>query len=276
MVPPRSLLAVPASKPRLLESALRRPVAALMVDLEDGVAPADKDTARTLALEFVKVESGRAPLTVRINDPLTGVGRRDLRAFLADGLDLAAVVVPKSTAASIASVAGLVTCPLIALVETAQGVEEARDIAVHPAVVGLMFGTVDYVADLSSAGGWHVGDLTWASSRIVNAAASGRAWALAGPSTSLEDGDELAREVLRDRSLGFAGKLCIHPGQLDRVNSAFGPSDEQVAWAERVLESIGDVDAGAVRVDGHMVDKPVVDRARTILAANGQDRSVSE
>ncbi|MFF4253879.1 HpcH/HpaI aldolase/citrate lyase family protein [Streptomyces sp. NPDC001663] len=262
--PVRSLLAVPASSPKLLDSALRRPASALMVDLEDGVAPEDKDAARANASAFL-AQAPSVTVTVRVNDPESVTGRSDLRMLDAHAGAVAAVVLPKATADRATSLLDRGSFSVIALIETPEGVEDALRIARQAGVVGLMFGSVDYTAELTAVGGWHASDLGWAKGRIVNAAAAGGVWALAGPSTVLEDGPELSADIETDRSLGFAGKLCIHPAQLARVNDGFAPSDEQIGWARRVLEAAEGSVGGAIRVDGRMVDKPVVDRARLIV-----------
>ncbi|MGW2288770.1 HpcH/HpaI aldolase/citrate lyase family protein [Streptomyces phaeochromogenes] len=262
--PYRSLLAVPASSPKLLGSSLRRPASALMVDLEDGVAPADKETARANASALL-AKTVSVTITMRVNDPESAVGQADLRMLDAHTKAATAVVLPKATSDRTASLLSRGGLPVIALIETPEGVEDALRIAQRTGVVGLMFGSVDYAAELSAVGGWHARDLGWAKGRIVNAAAAAGVWALAGPSTLLEDGPELTADVESDRSLGFAGKLCIHPAQLACVNNGFAPSDEQIGWARRVLQAAEDTSSGAIRVDNRMVDKPVVDRARLIV-----------
>lgn len=266
---PRSLLAVPAGNPRYLRSALRRPADAVMPDLEDAVAPDAKEQARSEILRILADPATvDASLMVRVNDPCGDLGRRDLAALAPHTGRLAAVVVPKSGAGSVAAVLGLLAVPVVALIETAAGVEEAYDIARQDHVVGVLFGSVDYTAELVSRGGWHVRDLHWTKSRIVNAAAAGGAWVLAGPWTALDDEPGLRAEIEADRALGFAGKLCIHPAQVDVVNEAFAPSREQRDWARRVLDALGPAgDAGAVRIDGQMIDRPLIAQARHILDA---------
>ena len=267
LIAPRSLLAVPASNPRLLDSALRRPASALMVDLEDGVDLDAKDAARHSMTRFI-ADHGTAPtvLTVRINDPDSHVGCCDLRALEDTGPSVAAVVLPKATTKRSRDLLAQTRHPVIALIETPEGVEDAYGIARLDGVVGVVFGNVDYAAELSAVGGWHASDLSWAKARIVNAAAAGHVWALSGPSVALDDEYALRVEVDTDRALGFAGKLCIHPAQLAPVNQGFAPTPAQVDWARRVLLAVETQGSGAIKVDGRMVDKPVVAHARTLLA----------
>lgn len=264
---PRSVLAVPGDQPRLMRSALKRPASALMLDLEDGVGPGSKDSARTEVAECLWRNTGSTPLMVRINHPASQEGERDLKVLRPSAGRIHALVVPKSTPEALSAVEHAMDVPIVALIESALGVELAFETAQSSSVVGLMFGTVDHTTDIASTGGWHVSDLSWAKGRVVNAAVAGGCWALAGPSTELDDGPGLERQVREDSELGFAGKLCIHPAQLDRVNADFGPSRQQLAWAARVLEAVRTGGGGAIRLDGEMIDKPVVDRARSLLAA---------
>lgn len=276
---PRSLLAVPASRADLLASARRRPADALMVDLEDGVAPNDKATAREQLVRFLgeSVHDDHAPrVLVRVNEPLTADGSIDLE--LLARLDeqhralIHAVIVPKSDRPTIAAAASRTQLPLAGLIETAAGVEDAADVARVPGVMGLIFGSVDYLADVSQHGGWHLSDLSWVQHRIVNAAAAGGGWALAGPSTRIGDDSALSADIAAQVAAGFAGKLCIHPDQLDPVNEGFSPRADDLAWAHRVLEATGGVDNGAVKVDGQMIDKPLIEHARRLVRAGEGSR----
>jgi citrate lyase beta subunit len=239
-----------------------------MIDLEDGVAPGDKDDARETALRFLlDTLSDPVEVCVRINDPASEVGRRDINALAGVTDRIRMLVVPKSTSATVRAVQHQIDSPLLALVETALGVEEATAIAAQGAVAGILFGNLDYTTDVSAHGGWHLTELSWVKSRLVNAAAAAGKWALAGPRPSLDDPDGLAAEVRSDRSLGFVGKLCIHPAQIATVNDGFAPSAEQMTWARHVLDSRDANDIGAARVDGQMIDRPVIERARLILAS---------
>lgn len=263
---PSSVLAVPGDQPRLVASALRQPASALMLDLEDGVEPSSKNSAREGVRKSLDGNDGGKKLMVRTNHPATQEGALDLEMLRNYAGRIHALVVPKSTPETISLVEQALVVPIVALIESALGVESAVETAQRSSVVGVMFGAVDYGSDVAATGGWHVSDLSWAEGRVVNAAIAGGCWALAGPSTELDGGSDLQRQVQDDSAKGFAGKLCVHPAQLDTVNAAFGPSQEQLAWAARVLEAVRSEGAGAIRLDGQMVDKPLVDRARLLLA----------
>lgn len=269
---PRSLLSVPADRPKLVASARRRAADAIMLDLEDGVAPERKSDARAAVIGLLD-DRTTWPMFVRINDASTSDGAEDLDVIANGAGKIAAVVVPKADRSAIDRASAATSLPLVALVETAWGLEEVGSLARMPDVVGLMFGRVDYVADVSRHGGWHFSDLVWAESRIVNAAAAAGCWALAGPHVRLDDHDGLRSALAGDRARGFAGKLCIHPDQLDAVNSAFTPRAEDLAWAQRVVAATDGVDGGAVNVDGQMIDRPLIEHAaRLVEAALGNRR----
>ena len=153
-------------------------------------------------------------------------------------------------------------CAVIAIIETAAGFEGIDAVARTPGVVRLAFGSLDLQADL----GIDDGDLPlhYFRSRIVLAARlGGLAAPIDGVCTALDDDGVLAAELARARRFGFGGKLCIHPRQVAAVGAAFRPTAEQLSWAERVVAAAGS--GAAARVDGRMVDAPVVARARELL-----------
>jgi citrate lyase beta subunit len=222
--------------------------------------PARKDDARKLVLRL-------RPSVVRINGVGTPWFEDDLAAI--GELPLDALVVPKATPEAVAAL-GPDGPPLIAIVETAQGLRLAYETASSPRVAALLLGAADLGAEL----GWEPRpdglELLYARSKVVadSAAAGIRApFDVVHLDTRDDEGLEAAARFAR--SLGFRGKACIHPAQLEIVNRIFLPEADSVAWAERVLEAAerGEREGhGAVALDGEMVDAPIVDRARRILS----------
>ncbi|MGW7545267.1 HpcH/HpaI aldolase/citrate lyase family protein [Streptomyces sp. NPDC054770] len=260
----RTVLAVPAATGRFLARAQDITASALMVDLEDGVAEPDKAAARELVRQWAPGLADPArQLWLRVNAHASPHLAADLAAIR--GVRLDALVLPKATPEAVDALADRTDLPIVALVETPDGVEDARRTAARPSVTALMFGELDYRAELARSGGLHAEDTSWAQARIVNAAASSGKPAIAGPTADIGDEQRLTAECGRQAARGFAGKLCIHPRQLDAVHQAFAPTPRMVAWARRVLDATGDA-SGAIAVDGAMVDKPVIDRAHHILA----------
>ncbi|WP_417210321.1 HpcH/HpaI aldolase/citrate lyase family protein [Antarctobacter sp.] len=251
-------LFVPASKPERFGKAAASGADAVILDLEDAVAAADKDTARAaLDAGFTDL-----PVIVRINAIGTPWHAADLAAVT--GAGFAAVILPKSeTPDTVAQVvAALPGLPVIALIESALGLANARAIATVKGVERLAFGSVDFCADLRCA---HLRDilLPVRSELVLASRLGGIASPIDGVTVQLDDLAATRDDAGHARDLGMTGKLCIHPKQIAEVKRAFAPSEKEISWAKRVLAS-GD---GAVSVDGAMVDEPVRIRARAILAA---------
>ncbi|MFD4709363.1 HpcH/HpaI aldolase/citrate lyase family protein [Streptomyces sp. NPDC058430] len=250
----RSLLFVPGHRPDRFEKAAAAGADAVIIDLEDAVAPDDKDAARRHAADWLA--RGRDAV-VRINAPGTPWWDADLDLVTAFGCP---VMLPKAEDPDvIARIAEV--CAVIPLVETAAGIERALDVCCVPGVVRAAFGSVDLATELGVRHDDTLA-LAYARSRLVMAcAAAGVAPPLDGVTTALDDADVLAQDIRHARRLGFGGKLCIHPRQLPAVAEGFAPSDEELAWARKVLAAGDAVSA----VDGVMVDKPVQERARRLL-----------
>ena len=265
----RAPLFLPATRLDRLAKAAASGADALIIDLEDAVAASDKDTARQglLALAAWGPNLGNAtplpPLILRINAADTVWYEDDLAAISA--LPLHAVMLPKAeTSASLHCLAGGLNglISVIALIETVQGLEDARSIAATPGISRLAFGSIDFCADLGCA--HHRDILLSARLELVMASRLGQKPApFDGVTVQLDDMALTEADASHARDLGMTGKLCIHPKQIAAVHRAFAPSEKDIAWATRVL---GLPDRGAVNVDGEMVDEPVRIRARAILA----------
>jgi citrate lyase subunit beta/citryl-CoA lyase len=279
---PRTWLFTPADERRKLDAALRSRAQVLIADLEDAVSPERKQLAREQAFEFVSRHAappaGDAPLgdgpplsdgaplrVARINDPRTDVGRSDLERLRAAGAP--ALMVPKAELDSLAlaHAAGVRT---IALVETARGVAEVERIAVLEGVLAIAIGTVDLAAELNLGELPDGLELLHVRSRVVLACALAGIPALDGVHLRVDDLEGLSSEARRARALGFAGKLCIHPAQVEVVRAAFAPSAAELQRARAVIAAYQAGRAahrGAGLADGEMVDLATVRRAEAIL-----------
>ena len=262
----RSYLFVPATDARRVDKALASAAHAVIVDLEDAVAEDAKDEARRLVAERLREpRSGRGAQLVRINGLDTPHARADLQAI--EGLALDGVVVPKAEPQPVHALPPSGP-PVVALIETATGLRRAFETASRPRVTRLMLGVVDLAAQLGATPGPDGRELLHArSALVVDAVAAGLDGPIDGPCTSIGDLDPLRAEARAAKALGFTAKACIHPAQLDTVHAVFTPSDEELAFARRVVAA-GATGRGAVQVDGQMVDAPVVARARRLLEAN--------
>lgn len=251
-------LFVPGDRPERFGKALAAGADAVIVDLEDAVAPADKGKARD-AIAANWPREGR--LLLRIN----GCGT----PFLADDLALArrlrldGIILPKAEQAqNISTVhAAVPDVPVIALIESALGLANARALAATHGVARLAFGSIDYCADLGSSHSREA--LLMARSELVLASRlARRAGPIDGVTATVADATLARDDAAYAAGLGFAGKLCIHPSQIAPVLAGFAPSPSDIAWAQRILAAASE---GAVKVDGAMVDAPVRIRAEQIL-----------
>lgn len=263
----RSLLFTPGSDEQKLLRALQAGADAVIADLEDAVAPARKDEARALVERVLAGSRSTAALMVRVNGAETPQFERDLD--LVQRLPLQAIVLPKATPESVAAL-GQSGPPVIAIVETAQGLRLAYETAMHPRVAALLLGAVDLGLELGLEARPDGQEVLFARSKLVlDSAAAG----IRGPfdlvHLDVRDGQGLEEECRLARSFGFRGKACIHPAQIDVVNAAFAPGEGELARARRIVESYESGTAeghGAVALDGEMIDLPVVERARRLIA----------
>jgi citrate lyase beta subunit len=263
----RSLLFTPGSDERELVRALEAPADAIVVDLEDAVPLAEKARARSLIAEVLAGAEPASLLALRVNAAGTAFWEEDLR--LAGELDLGALVVPKATPSAVAELPADGP-PVVAVIETAQGLKQAYETASSPRVAALLLGAVDLGMELRLTPRPDGQEVLYARSQlVVDSAAAG----IRAPFdlVHLQPHDEAALEdeCWFARSLGFRGKACIHPTQVEIVNRAFSPSTDEVRRAQRVVEAYESGirhGRGAIALDGEMVDLAVVDRARQVLA----------
>ena len=256
----RSLLFVPGDRSDRFDKAAASGADLVVCDLEDAVAADHKATARE---EVVRWLSGRGAACVRINAADTGWYEGDWEA-LAGLPGLRAVMVAKAEdpqkLTDLSEALGGRT-PVVALIETALGVHRAFEIARAQGVSRLAFGAIDFAFDIAASDDDSA--LLYARSTLVLKSRAARISPPIDGVTTTLDAPAAKADAAKARQLGFGGKLCVHPRQVAAVNAAFTPSAEQVRQAGRVVTSLR---GGAVaQLDGQMIDKPVVDRARTVL-----------
>jgi citrate lyase subunit beta/citryl-CoA lyase len=269
----RTILFVRADDAHRRERAWTSGADAVILDLEDAVAPDAKAAARAGLADALERRAPGPLAVVRVNAPDSDHGERDLHALA--GLPIDAVVVPKASPASIELARGGGR-PIVALIETAAGVLHAESIASAAGVALLMLGSVDLTAELGCEPSAPGHELLLARSWLVLAsAAAGLPAPIDGPCLSTDDLERVHGEAVRAAGLGFGGKACIHPAQLDPVRRAFTPGPEQVAWSARVVaayEAAATGGSGVVSIDGQMIDAPVARRAYAILQRSGEVR----
>lgn len=274
----RSFLFVPGDRPERFDKALASGADVVIIDLEDAVALEAKAAAREAAVTWLAA-GGRAAVRVNAADsPEHAADVAALAGFASStkpsaipagaagtaGPGLLAVVLPKTDDPALASaVAEQTGVPVIALVESALGVVRAHEIASATGVSRLAFGHLDYAVDLGSGNGREA-VLLARSTLVIASRAAGLPGPIDGVTTALDDAAVLTDDLAYARDLGLTGKLLIHPKQVEATHAAHRPSEEELSWARRVIEAAAA--GGAVRVDGDMVDPPVVARAQDILS----------
>lgn len=287
----RSWMFVPGNRQRMIEKSLGTAVDSIMMDIEDGVAPAEKDAARQQIAACLDQVATRLKTEPQLRTParyvrINAVGhersRDDLAAVVRMGLE--GLVVPKvETAEQIQSVAQLLdrrepevglekgSVQLLCALESPKGLFNAYPIATaSPRVIGLLFGAEDFSREigLPLRREGEARDLIYARSSLVTAAAYAHVQSVDGVWPDLQDTEGLKAFALQARQLGFSGMSLIHPSQADTVNAAFSPTADDIDYARRVLKAFDEARArgeGAVAFGGQLLDLPIVDRARRAL-----------
>jgi citrate lyase subunit beta/citryl-CoA lyase len=253
----RSFLFVPGDRPERVPKALASAAHAVIVDLEDGVAPADKERARHAI-------AGNPHVLVRIN--AAGTEWHDADIALLAQHRVAGIVLPKAEEAlTVERVASAASTAVVPLIESAQGLYAIDMIAKARGVARLAFGHLDFQLDVGMQSGDDERELDSVRLAIVTASRrAGLPRPVDGVTVALDDDARLQADAGRAKRFGFGAKLCIHPRQLAIVNAAFAPGEAELSWARRVLDAARDA-SGAFRLDGQMVDAPVIARARALL-----------
>ena len=271
--PRRSFIFTPGLRPEMYPKALASGADMVCVELEDGIAPKDKPSARSSAMklfESPQVDDGIERI-VRINSVREQFGIADVQAVLGTDTPPPALMMPKvQTPDEVVLLDDLLTergheTRLHVIIETNAGLEAAFDIANCSARIDAMFfGGVDMAAELGCRNEWE--PLLYARSRVVHAAASAGLDAIDVPYLDLEDPDGMEHAAIQARDLGFSGKGAVHPKQIAALNEVFTPSADQIARARRIIAEFQAADTGLVVIDGKLIEKPVLREMHRIIA----------
>jgi citrate lyase subunit beta / citryl-CoA lyase len=265
----RTLLFVPGNRPERFLKALSSGADAVILDLEDAVAPGDKPTARRSIVEsWTSLLAANVPLVVRVNAADSNHWCEDL-AILTKLHGLSAVMVPKAdspkTLADLHDQLGGV--PLLPLIETVGGLDGVKEVAAAPGVLRLAVGHIDFMSDAGIECDGQESELIPLRFAVAMATRLARlAPAVDGVTVQTDDEARLRDDTLRARRFGFGGKLCIHPRQVAVVHESLLPTEQELTWARRVIAANDAAGGAAVQLDGRMVDVPVVLQARRTLA----------
>jgi citrate lyase subunit beta/citryl-CoA lyase len=269
---PRTWLFVPGNRPERFDKALASGADAVVLDLEDAVAPDARAAARDAIAGWLGAASDatRARVVVRVNDAVSPDFDDDLRLLRDAGQTV--VMLPKADApAHVAALrAAVPRARVMALVETARGVAGVDAVAACDGVTHLVFGTLDFALDLDLDIAGEPDALAYAASRIAIAARlAGRAAPVAGVTPQIDDERRLLADLAWARRHGFGSKLCIHPRQVAPIHAALAPDERTIDWARRVLAAEA-ASPGAAKLDGRMIDRPVVLQAQRTLRLAGR------
>jgi citrate lyase beta subunit len=274
-VAPRSCLSVPGTDDRKIRKGWDSEADEIVLDLEDAVRASRKAEARQMLTALPGRRRAGARVAIRVNAARTAWCHLDVVASAGPDGPLESIVLPKAESAGdlefldrlldgVEAASGR-TQPLgvQALIETAKGLANLREIATaSPRLRTLILGYADLGASLGrTADSW-----SYAQDAVLVAARSAGLEAIDGPNLGVADDEEFHRCVLRARELGFDGKWVIHPRQIGTVNAVFTPGTDEVARATAVLDALRGTEAGAVELEGCMIDEAVAVAARRVLA----------
>lgn len=277
----RSLMFVPAHNQKLLDSSLRRDADVLLLDIEDSVPSSDKQYARNNIIEFVKRPEAKGKVIFpRVNDRESGELLKDLYQLTIEGI--AGFMYPKSTKEEDVYFVGKLletieyekdipvgTFKLIPLIETAGAIVNIKEIcAACTRVVAVAFGCEDYVTDL---GGKHDAEglsIFYARNAIVNSARAAGVQPIDTVHIKVHDLEDLERNLILSKNLGFEGMLVLNPKELPLVNQYFSPSEDEIAWAEEMVQLTAEAKAegkGVAVKDNKFIGPPMLKMAEKIL-----------
>jgi citrate lyase subunit beta / citryl-CoA lyase len=266
----RSFLFVPADRPERFVKALATRADRIIIDLEDAVAPTAKAAARDSLVNWLE-GAHASDVMIRVNAATTPWHDDDLRA-VAGLARVIGLMLPKAEdveaiGATRAKFFG--NKSLVGLVETVRGVADLRAVAGTPGLSRLAFGTVDFCLETGIEG--QGPELDFVRTQLtLESCLAGLAAPIEGVTVDIRAVDVLETDIARARRYGFGGKLCIHPSQVDPINTGFSPSADSIGWARRVIDAAKS-GGGAVTVDGKLVDRPIMLQAEKILARVSAD-----
>ena len=277
----RSVLIAPAVRPDFIDKLPASGADGVVIDCEDATPPNAKAEGRENARALAPRIAGRgAHVFVRINSVASAWFEDDVRAGLCP--ELAGIVVPKIDGPGqldaidhALRAAGHTDLPVLAGIETALGVADARALLLHPRVEAAYFGAEDFIADMGGIRTPGNQEVVYARSQVALAGRLAGVLTIDQVVTDFRNDATMEREVQEARALGYRGKLCIHPGQVAIANTGFAPSEQEIDHAHRLLQAYDRASASglaAIEFEGQMVDEPLAARARQILAAAALDK----
>ena len=275
----RRLLFIPSNNPAMLQNADIFGADSVIFDLEDAVNITEKDNARNLLYFYLNAHKNQPmEVVVRINGLDTKYYQEDLEKIVSDNIDT--IMLPKATIEYVNELDKILTeienrkqmskkIKVLPIIELAYSVLQVETIASLNRVDGILLGAEDLTSDMEVTRTKEGLEIEYPRARVAMACKAFKIDAIDTPFTDVTDNNALRVDALHAMQLGMNCKAAIHPNQLDTINEVFMPSEKQIIWASRVMKANEDANAkglGVFSLDGKMVDKPVLDRARKILA----------
>ena len=266
----KSLLFVPGARPDRFDKAAASGADTIIIDLEDAVLPEQKSEARADALGWL-AHRGDVVAGIRINSPRTADGCADIAALAVSGCSPDFVMVPKTETGVDMEIVGEALghgAPLIAVIESGRGLRRAFDIA-KQAEAGVLFGGADYSASISAKlSDWDA--MIVARGTIAGACGAAGVPAYDVPYLDVKDTAGLSEQTHRSKAMGFTGRACIHPAQVETVNTVFSPTSAEILEARAIIKALEDSKGGAVLHKGKLIDRPIILAAERTLAQAGE------
>lgn len=273
----RTLLFMPGNNPGMLQSSDILGADGIIIDLEDAVAINEKDAARILVTEYLNTFEYTSDIFIRINPMDTPFFQDDLNAI--KDLKIEGILLPKASVESVETLDCFINdnnldFKIIGLIETALGLEMSLEILrSSKKIIGVLLGAEDLTLDLGAKRTKSSEEIAYARSRIIAVSKALQIEAIDTPWTDTDDYEGLKIDTLNAKDLGMTGKALISPRHVDIVNSIFTPSEKEVDYALRVVESVKEANKkglGAFSLDGKMIDAPVIKRALNLLKMSGE------
>lgn len=271
----RSMLFVPASNSAMLTNADVFDADSIIFDLEDAVSTYEKDSARLLLNSYLSKFDLNCEVVVRINGMDTALYMDDLNAVVCDNID--AIMLPKTRTEDVIKLSGILTklertkkmlkeILIIPIIELAISVIELNDIMKQPRVSGCLLGGEDFARDMQINRTSIGNEIFYLRSLLAITAKAYGKDAIDTPFTDTRNNEGLIADISTAKSLGLNAKACIHPNQVEYVNKLLAPSPDEIIYAQQIVEASQANINGVFSLNGKMVDKPVIERAKAVIA----------